>query len=300
MDPTQDVTIRPMATADVPEAREVSWSALREAGTRYGWELPPLTDALRARGEAQFRHLLATDPDGLAVAEADGRVVGVGQAIRRGPLWFLCLLTVAPSAQAGGIGRRLLETVSATRAGASLGAICATADPKALRRYRQAGFDLHPGYEAKGTLDRSLLPAVRDVREGSFADDRDLVESVVTGLRGAGHGPDLDLWSAGGPRLLVNDGPSGRGYAVVGEGGPVVLGASSPDAATRLLWACLAESTADEVHASWITAGQQWAIDVVLGARLTLRPSGSVCRAGALAGGTVPPWSPYLPSGSLG
>ena len=289
-----------MTAADVPEARTVSWDALREAGSRYGWQMPPLTDALRARGEAQFRHLLATDPDGLAVAEADGRVVGVGQAIRRGPLWFLCLLAVAPSAQSGGIGRRLLDMVSATRDGAGLGAICATADPKALRRYRQAGFDLHPGYEAKGALDRSLLAAVGDVREGSYDDDRDLVEAVVTGRRGAGHGPDLDFWSTAGSRLLVTDGRSGRGYAVVGEAGPVVLGATTPDAAARLLWATLAETTAHEVAVLWITAGQQWALDVVLAARLTLRPAGTVCRAGQLPGGTVPAWSPYLPSGSLG
>lgn len=297
-DDPDSVAIRPMTDADVPTARAVAWDALVEAGRRYGWGMPPVDDTIRARGEAQFRHLRRTDPDGLAVADHDGEVVGVAVATRRGPLWFLSLLTVAPSLQAQGVGRRLLDTVSATRSG--LAALCASDDPKALRRYRRAGFDLHPGYEAKGSLDRGVLPAGTSLRDGSYDDDRDLVESVATALRGAGHGADLDWWAAGGCRLIVADGPGGRGYAVCGEAGPVVLGASTPGAATRLLWGALAEATADEMDVNWLTAGQQWALDVVLAARLALRPSGSVCRSGVGPSGAPPPWAPYLPSGSLG
>jgi GNAT superfamily N-acetyltransferase len=292
------VRIRRMTDADVPAARAVSWDALVDAGTRYGWTMPPLDEGLRARGEAQFRHLRTTDPDGLVVADRDGELVGVAMATRRGPLWFVSLLTVAPSLQAQGLGRRLLDTVSATRG--DLAALCASDDPKALRRYRRAGFDLHPGYEAKGALDRGVLPAGTSLRDGSYDDDRDLVESVATACRGAGHGPDLDWWAACGRRLLVTDGPEGRGYVVCGEAGPVVLGASAPAVAARLLWGALAEATADDMDVSWVTAGQQWALDVVLAARLALRPAGSVCRSGVGPSGAPPPWAPYLPSGSLG
>ena len=39
-----------------------------------------------------------------------------------------------------------------------------------MRRYRQAGFALHPQMFLTGTVDRSALPVVEKVREGSAAD----------------------------------------------------------------------------------------------------------------------------------
>ena len=290
---TDGVLIRRLTPADVPAAHETAYQALREAGQRYRWHTPPLDEALRRRGQRRIRHCLDHDPAGAHVAEQAGRLVGVGLATRRGPLWFLSLLAVSTERQGTGIGRRLLEATTATLEDA--GAICSSDDPKALRRYRRAGFDLLPCLEATGTVDRSRLPADPGVRQGSFEADRDLVEQVAGHLRGAPHGPDLDFYAASGQPLFVLDEPGGRGYMVLRATGPSVLGATTAPAAARLLWAALAAATAPEPEVRWLTHDQQWAIDVALAAGLSIRPSGATCRFGRLG-----PMAPYLPSGAFG
>ncbi|MHB8295795.1 MAG: GNAT family N-acetyltransferase [Acidimicrobiales bacterium] len=288
-----EVKIRAMALGDVAQAQETSYEALREAGRAYGWKMPELDEAARERGRRRIAHVLEHDPGGAFVAEAGDRVIGVALATRRGPLWFLALLAVATADQATGVGRRLLARAMTTLDGAGL--ICASDDPKALRRYRVAGFDLVPCYEARGALDRSLLPAVDEVRPASYEDDRDLVEAVATLQRGAPHGPDLEVFAERGYSLFVTSTAGGRGYAVCADHGPVVVGATSGEAAAALLWTGLAEATAAEVEVGWLSHDQQWALDVALAARLSLRPTGSRC-----CRGPVGPMAPYIPSGGLG
>jgi len=288
-----EVVIRPLTAEDIEAAFPMSHNALRIAGLAYGWEMPEIDDVARVRGRERFGHFLAHDPDGAFVADQDGEIVGVGAATRRGRLWFLSLLTVATHVQSLGVGRRLLDATMQTLGDA--GALCASDDPKALRRYRLAGFDLVPCYQAKGPLDRTLLPAVEGVRAGSFTDDRDFVEDIATLQRGVPHGPDLDFFAATGRPLFVTDTAAGRGYVACTETGVAVLGATTPAAATALLWTALAETTADEAHILWLRPDQGWAIDTVLAARLALKPSGSFPTYGA-----VGPMSPYLPNGAFG
>jgi len=297
MTSSQAVDIRPLLEDDVAAAAAVGHESLREAGLRYGWTMAERTPERAQFGEARIRHLLATDPDGAWVAERDGEVVGTALALRRGPLWFLSLLTVALDAQGQGVGARLLTAAERIGADAPMSLICASSDPKALRRYALAGHALLPAYTAKGTVDRSLLPAVPDVREGSWDGDRELVEAVGTMQRGTPYGPDLDFYAANGThRLLVTDRAAGPGFAVVRVGdGPVLLAAARPEGAADLLWASLAEAEGD-VELDALTADQQWAVEVALAARLSLTPGGeSVCVRGALG-----PLSPYLPSGLFG
>jgi hypothetical protein len=71
------------------------------------------------------------------------------------------------------------------------------------------------------------------------------------------------------------------------------LGATTEAAARQLLWASLAEA-GEEVEVDWLSANQQWAIDVCLDARLSLKAGASLCLRGQ------PAMSPYLPSGALG
>ncbi len=284
----RDVAVRPMRVEDVPAAVEAADEALREAGTRYGWELPPLDDAGRARGRGRHAHLLRTDPAGAHVAEADGQVVGVALALRRGPLWFLSLLAVRPGQQAKGVGGRLLDAALQTAEGAPAGMILSSSDPKALRRYGRAGFALEPGYDALGTPDRSTLPATPGVRDGDWAADGERVDALAAQLRGAPYGPDLERLQE--LRLLVAPG----GYAVLRPGALACLGALDPEAAQQLLWAALAELATD-VEVAPFTSRQQWGIEVAQAARLTLRPGESVCVRGA-----VGPLTPYLPGGAYG
>jgi len=171
--------------------------------------------------------------------------------------------------------------------------ICSSEDPRALRRYGTAGFTLLPAYRARGTVDRALLPAVDGVREGSWDDDRDLVEQVALQVRGAPLGLDVEAYAGAGARLLLVDGPAGRGYAVPFGHSVRPVAATTPEAARRLFVAGLAE-LAGEVTVDFVTAEQQWAVRVLLELRLPFRPADSLCVRGFRTTG------PYLPSGALG
>jgi hypothetical protein len=169
--------------------------------------------------------------------------------------------------------------------------IASSRHPAAMRRYALAGFTLQPTLMASGKLRRSSLPAGLKTREGNeehmqFAADVDRV------LRGAAHGPDLDFMLRTGHRLLVADDAAGRGYAVIWDGSPALLAATTPETAAGLLWSCLAESSGEAVEVHWITGSQNWAVPVVLEAGLSLSPAGPICVRGVLG-----PLTPYLPSG---
>jgi GNAT superfamily N-acetyltransferase len=286
--------LRPLTPSDVPAAHAVSFETFAVLDAAAGEPVPELTDEVRRRGELRVAHLQRTDPGGAWAAVDGDRLVGVALASRRGPLWFLSLLTVHPSAQGRGLGRRLLDAALGTADGATAGLICSSDDPRALRRYASAGFRLEPCYAGKGVLDRSRLPEVGDVRDGSWNDDRELLDALAVELRGAPVAPDADAWAATGARLLLTDGPAGRGYAVVRGSSVRPLAASAPAAARRLLLEGLA-GLDGEVSVDFVTGAQQWAVDTMLELRLAFRPYESVCSRGSFA-----PLGPYLPDGAYG
>ena len=73
------------------------------------------------------------------------------------------------------------------------------------------------------------------------------------------------------------------------------LGATSPGLAQRLLWASLAQADTPEATVDWLFADQQWAIEVVLSARLALGAGSSRCVRSSIG-----PLTPYLPGGAFG
>ena len=84
------------------------------------------------------------------------------------------------------------------------------------------------------------------------------------------------------------------GWAAVREGSPVLLAARDEQIARDLLWSALASAgPGASVHVDFMTAGQDWAVDVCLKARLALSPEGPV-----FVRGDVGPFRPYLPSGA--
>lgn len=292
--PGVSLEIRPLQPADVPAAHAVSYETFAVLDAAAGEPVPEHTDEVRRRGETRIAHLQRTDPGGAWVAVEGERLVGVALSSRRGPLWFLSLLTVEPAAQGAGLGRRLLDAALTTAEGADAGLICSSDDPRALRRYASAGFALMPGYAGKGVLDRSRLPSVDDVRDGSWEDDRELLDALAVELRGAPVAPDADAWAAVDARLLLADGPAGRGYAVVRGHSVRPLAATAPAAARALLVEGLADLDG-EVTVDFVTGPQQWAVATMVELRLPFRPYESVCVRGSFA-----PVGPYLPDGAYG
>ena len=178
------------------------------------------------------------------MAEDETGLVGFATSFVRDTTWCLATYVVRPGLQGRGIGRSLLDAAMEHGRACLHGMLSASTDPKALRRYHQAGFALHPHMRLAGQADRSAIPVVEKVREGS-AGDIDLANSVDRQVRGAAHGPDHEYLLRH-HRMLVSDSTTGSGYAFLGNREMVVvlLAATNRRTASRLLWAALADSPA--------------------------------------------------------
>jgi ribosomal protein S18 acetylase RimI-like enzyme len=285
------VEIRPIRLEDVAEA-EVVWNeAITDVRRRQHLPIAERDPASARRMQTRVGHLLGTDPNGSLVAAEGARVLGVAQALIRERFWVLSLFGVHPTCQTRGIGRQLLDH-ALSYGGEFAGTILSSRDPRAMRRYALAGFELHPATTAWGHVQRSKLPAAPRVRPGDHC-DLAWIDEIDRNLRGASHGADLPFLLDQGAHLLVIE---GAGYALVHGDSPVFLGARTEVEAQELLAGALATVPDDQVaEVNWITAPQQWAIQTVLTAGLELYPQGPVM----LRGRTRPP-VPYLPSGAFG
>jgi GNAT superfamily N-acetyltransferase len=293
-----------MRDDDVPAAREVAHEAMEvvRAATRppvpvatgvATTSAPPAGTDWRPFWDRRTRHILRHDAEGCWVADDDGSVVGVAVAVRREKLWGLSGYFVHPDHQGAGIGAALLDAALTYSQGCLRGIIISTSDPRAARRYRLAGFTLHPSIRRFGVVNRATLPVVDGVREGNLG-DRDLCDSVDRRIRGAAHGVDHEFLCSE-DTLLVCDTLTGSGYCYVdAAGSPILLAATNRKLAQRLLWSALARSPqGSHVRVDFLSAAQEWAVDVGLAAGLSLRPEGYLCLR------HMRPPAPYLPSGAF-
>ena len=244
---------------------------------------------------ARTRHLARTDPGGCWLAESGGQAVGVVLSMRREGLWTPSLFAVRPSAQGQGIGRLLFERALAHARGCLRGMVCAGDSPAAARRYRLAGFTLHPAMRLTGRGDREGLtdPGDIPVHPGN-ARHLHLLDSVDRRLRGSAHGPDHELMLGHFEELLVADALAGSGYCYRDGGTVRLLAATSKRIGARLLREALARvPDGAEARVEYLTAEQEWALDVGLEVGLTPGTSGFVGVRG------MRPPAPYLPSGAF-
>jgi GNAT superfamily N-acetyltransferase len=290
-----DVRIRPMRPEDVPDAERLSDDGFYELDlrmTRRSWPEPQRrAEAHRAGWVTRTLHFLETSPGGCWVAEDQSGLVGIATSYRRELMWCLATYAVRPDRQGQGIGKPLLAAALDHGRGTLRGMLSASSDAKAVRIYHQAGFELHPQMFLTGTVDRTAIPVVEKVREGTEA-DVDLMDSLDRRTRGAAHGPDhslmLSTW-----RLVVSDTSTGSGYAYIDEKGSVaLLAASNRRTAARLLWAALADAPA-ETTISHVTAANQWVLGIGLAARLELHQDGYLGLRG------MRPPAPYIHNGAL-
>ncbi|WP_157734868.1 GNAT family N-acetyltransferase [Pseudofrankia inefficax] len=239
-------------------------------------------------------HLLATDPGGCWVADDGAGLAGFAVSFRRESNWLLATFVVRGDLQGAGLGRRLLDAALAHGAGCERGMLSASADVKAFRRYRAAGFSLHPQLSFTGRVDRAALPAgLPPVREGTAA-DLDLLDDLDRRRRGAAHGPDHAVLASH-CRLIVLDRAAGTGYAYLNDVGEVVLlCATDEGTATALLWEAAASSEPDaDYEIAHVTTANEWAIDVGLAVRLAPATEGYLALRG------LAPPVPYLHNGAL-
>lgn len=281
-----------MILDDVPRAERVTAVGFHELDTRMvrrSWPDPELRPPHRgAAWIARTEHLLATDPGGCWVAELDGRMLGVVVSFVREKLWLLASYAVVPDAQGLGLGKALLAPALEHGRGCLRGMLNASNDPRALRRYHDAGFRLYPQMLLRGRPDRSAIPVIEHVREGTES-DIDLLDSLDRRTRGAAHGRDHEVLLRQ-LRLVVSETSSGQGYAYL-DNGVVLLAASDKRTAGRLMWEAIASS--DEVLSGHLTPENSWAVDVGLAARLELHQEGFAALR------QMRPPAPYIPHGAL-
>ncbi|WP_407916345.1 GNAT family N-acetyltransferase [Kitasatospora sp. NE20-6] len=276
-------------SADASAVREVAWAA---HGAPSG---PPDGPRRAVLHEARTRHLVGTDPEGCWLAELDGRVVGAALSLRREGVWVLALFAVHPDAQGRGVGRMLLERAVVHGRGCLRGMLCASSSQAAVRSYRRAGFTLHPTMVLRGAVDRSGLldPGDIPVHPGGTA-QLHLLDSVDRRLRGAAHGVDHAFLLAHHDELLVADSLAGSGYCYRDGGAVKLLAATSRRIATRLLREALARvPDGTEASVEFLTAEQEWAVDVGLEVGLSVGTRGYLGLRG------MRPPVPYVPSGGF-
>ena len=131
--------IRPMMLGDVVGVRRVVEAAGEELERRAGHEPQTRTDEQREYFLSGLRRFVERDPEGAWVAADGDSVVGMAACIRRASFWGLSMLFVDPARQNQGLGRQLLDAGLASASGAGVRMILSSSDPRALRRYSQAG-----------------------------------------------------------------------------------------------------------------------------------------------------------------
>jgi len=291
------VLIRPMRAEDLEAMATITGDSYHEvdvATYQRSWpdpvRRPPHRDT---EWVARTAATLATDAEGCWVAEVDGEVVGGAISRVRELMWILSSFAVRRDHRSQGIGGQLMAAAMHHGRGCLRGMFAASADPGAVRRYRMAGFDLHPQMLLRGVVDRSEIPVVEHVRDG-VAGDVDLMNSIDRATRGAAHLSDheslLKIF-----RLIVIDRSSGSGYAYVApNGSPHLVAATSRRIASQLMWDALASSAPDsQVEVHHITAANAWALDVGLAARMSIHQNGYLCLR------AMKPPAPYIHHGSL-
>ena len=281
-----------MTSEDAPAAERVTAVGFHELDSRMfrrSWPDPQLRPPDRgAHWVHRARHLIGTDPGGCWVAERDDELLGIVISFVREKMWLLASYAVVPGSQGLGLGRALLAPALDHGRGCLRAMLNASSDPKALRRYHAAGFTLYPQMFLRGTPDRSQIPVVQKVREGTET-DIDMMDSVDRRTRGAAHGPDHQLLMRQ-FRLVVSESASAQGYAYL-DNGIALLAATDRRTAARLMWEAIASS--EDVLIGHITPENGWAVDVGLAARLELYQEGYQALR------NMRPPKPYLAHGAL-
>jgi len=285
-----DALIRPLRPEDVPAAADVGWRALSpymphavaddavDPAPRVAWQ------------RLRVGHLLETDPGGCWVAEVSGEVVGVALGLVRDDVWGFSLFGLLPEHQGRGVGGELLRAALSYAEGRRGGIILSSVNPAAMRSYFRSGFRILPTVSLGGVARPDAIPAGLRSRAGDPDADAATIDLASRHVRGATHRRDVPTM-LGSSRLLVLD---GEGFAVHREGKVALLAAISDEAARDLAWSCLAEAPRGAtVEMEFVSAGNDWAVDVGLRAGLSLSPEGPIFVRGEL--GTM---RPFIPSGA--
>jgi GNAT superfamily N-acetyltransferase len=149
-EPSTSVDLRPAAPADAPECGRIIFEAFRDIAERHGFPADfPSVEA----GTALAASFIAHPSIFAVVAVSDGRVIGSNFLDERDAVRGVGPITVDPSYQGAGVGRRLMQAV--IERGRDAGTIQLQQDAfntRSLSLYASLGFDVtHPTVLITGT-----------------------------------------------------------------------------------------------------------------------------------------------------
>jgi GNAT superfamily N-acetyltransferase len=214
------VVYRPLEERDFEAAVDVRIESAADMLRRQG--LPP-PEGKREQWNAKYTHTWRTGI--FQVAEVDGRIAAVANAIVRGNVWFLCAFWTLPAMQGRGIGGPLLRRVheEGQRQGARVFAVLASPEFPALATYMKLG--MVPGCQVfKFDLEAGATVVVPEVVLDCEPLKPEAAAMVDRAVRGMERAVDHEFWrSTGTPTLQFTRGGKAVGYSYAKPGtiGPV-------------------------------------------------------------------------------
>jgi predicted N-acetyltransferase YhbS len=140
--PQPDVVVRIATLEDVPECARICYAAFSKINAAHG--LP--CDFPNAEVPAGFLAMLFTAPDFYCVvAESEGRIVGSNCLDERSSIFGVGPITVDPSVQSAGVGRKLMQAVmdrAEDQGAAGIRLVQAAFHCRSLSLYASLGFDI--------------------------------------------------------------------------------------------------------------------------------------------------------------
>jgi GNAT superfamily N-acetyltransferase len=259
------ITIRPAVAADLPAAHDVWRDAIDAYTERLGEQPLPRENpgVMRLHG-----HCLATDPSRFQVAVrsgagGDGRIVGFGSAVDRGPLWFLSMLFVDPAEQARGLGKALLGALLPRPVDGRILATCTdSAQPISNGLYATLGIAPRmPMFNCVGRPDPGFRwPALPDGLRVERVEDHDAwvggeeLRAFDEAMLGFAH-PEDHRFVAAEPRhaFTLRDGSRLVGYGYAGEIGRIgPIAVAAPGLLMPMLGALLSAVQPRGASAVWL------------------------------------------------
>lgn len=157
-----DVGIRPATTADVEACGRIIYEAFKGIAEEH--RFPP--DFPSVEAAAQLASLFIDHPAIFGVvAESDGTVVGCNFLDERDPIRGLGPITVDPSSQARGIGRRLMQAVlERGRAAVGIRLLQDAFNTRSIALYGSLGFDVREPILLMSGTPKSQPPSDVEVR----------------------------------------------------------------------------------------------------------------------------------------
>lgn len=232
------ITYRPATHDDLESGVDLVVEAINDLRARHGFALTMTS------GPPLFQRLcLSEGPDGLWVAEAQGKVVGFAMSWMSQRFWFLAQLFVRPELQAKGTGQALLSKTleQAERHGASNRALVTFAyNPKSTGLYIRSGmYPREPLYfmaaPASG-LERNLGHETCEVAPiGPLTQSQDwigFIDEQVLGFRRDTHHEFL-LNGGAAKAVQITHRGNLAGYAYLSGGGHIGPLAMMPGADAR-------------------------------------------------------------------